>query len=117
LTDPAADGVAWELDADLRPEGRSGPLVRSLESFAAYYERWAETWEFQALIKARPGGGDPALGQRFMDLVSRVLWEREFTSATATEIRQMKARIEKQRIPIGEDPDFHLKLGPGGLVD
>src|SRR5690606_34665839 len=94
-----------------------GPLVRSLESFAAYYERWAATWEFQALIKARAGAGDRQLGERFQALVDRMLWDRPFTPQMRIEIRQMKARIEKQRIPPGEDPDFHLKLGPGGLVD
>lgn len=52
-----------------------------------------------------------------MELVERTLWQQEFTTATAIEIRQMKARVEKRRVPLGEDPDFHLKLGPGGLVD
>lgn len=117
LASPARDGVAWELDADLRPEGRSGPLVRSLNSYRAYYERWAETWEFQALIKARPVAGDPALGVAFMEMLEPFVWQDPFPAASVVAIRQMKARVEKERIPAGEDPDFHLKLGPGGLVD
>ncbi len=117
LAAPATEGIAWDLDADLRPEGRSGPLVRSLDSYAAYYERWADTWELQALIKARPVAGDPHLGARFRDLVASHLWQDPFPASRITDIRQMKARVEKERIPLGEDRDFHLKLGPGGLVD
>lgn len=117
LAMPAQDGVAWDLDADLRPEGRSGPLVRSLASYQAYYERWAETWEFQSLIKARPAAGDGRLASAFMEMISPFVWRDPLPPSAVMEIRQMKARVEKQRIPIGEDPDFHLKLGPGGLVD
>jgi glutamate-ammonia-ligase adenylyltransferase len=117
LAAPAKEGIAWDLDANLRPEGKSGPLVRSLDSYAAYYDRWAETWEFQSLIKARPVAGDPELGARFMDLVSSHLWMDPFPSERIIDIRRMKARVEKERVPLGEDPDFHLKLGPGGLVD
>lgn len=117
LAAPAADGIAWDLDADLRPEGRSGPLVRSLDSYAAYYERWAQTWEFQSLIKARPVAGDPDLAARFMQLVASHLWQDPFPDSRIVDIRRMKARVEKERVPFGEDPDFHLKLGPGGLVD
>ena len=54
--------VAWPVDAALRPEGKRGPLVRTLASHQAYYRRWARTWEFQALLKARPAAGDLALG-------------------------------------------------------
>lgn len=117
LATPAQDGVAWELDADLRPEGRSGPLVRSLASYRAYYERWAQTWEYQALIKARPVAGDPDLGAAFIEVITPYVWRDPFPVTATLEIRQMKARVEKQRIPAGENPDFHLKLGPGGLVD
>lgn len=117
LAKPGQDGVAWDLDARLRPEGRSGPLVRSLASYRAYYERWAETWEFQSLVKARPVAGDPDMGGRFMAMIEPFIWRDPFPFEAVVEIRQMKARMEKQRIPMGEDPDFHLKLGPGGLID
>lgn len=117
LAKPAQEGVAWDLDARLRPEGRSGPLVRSLDSYRAYYDRWAETWEFQSLVKARPVAGDADLGRRFMELIEPVVWKDPFPREAVVEMRRMKARMEKQRIPMGEDPDFHLKLGPGGLVD
>jgi glutamate-ammonia-ligase adenylyltransferase len=117
LATPARDGIAWELDANLRPEGRSGPLVRSLSSYRAYYERWAETWEFQSLIKARFVGGDARLGSAFEQTVTPFVWREPLPAEAVAAIRRMKARVEKQRIPTGEDPDFHLKLGPGGLVD
>jgi len=117
LTAPSADGAAWELDADLRPEGKRGPLVRSLASYRSYYERWAETWEIQALTKARPVAGDPSVGEAFMAMIAPFVWIDPFPEQRATEIRLMKARVENERIPWREDPDFHLKLGPGGTVD
>ena len=52
----------FPIDANLRPEGRQGPLVRTLASHEAYYQRWAHTWEYQALLKARPVAGDVELG-------------------------------------------------------
>ena len=58
MTTPTEDGIVFRTDADLRPEGRSGPLTRTIDSYASYYEGWAQTWEFQALLKARPVAGD-----------------------------------------------------------
>ena len=117
LTRPGHDGVAWTIDTDLRPEGRSGPLVRSLSSFEAYYRRWAATWEFQTLVKARPVAGDPQVGASFMSMIDEFVWRNPLPGQAIIDIRQMKARIEKERIPWGQNPEFHLKLGPGGLVD
>jgi len=111
-----ADRV-YTLDTGLRPEGKDGPLARSLESFRAYYGRWAQTWERQALVRARPVAGDPDLGRRYMALLDEVVWEPPFTNDHEREIRRMKARIERERIPRGEDPQFHLKLGRGSLSD
>jgi [glutamine synthetase] adenylyltransferase / [glutamine synthetase]-adenylyl-L-tyrosine phosphorylase len=105
------------LDADLRPEGRQGPLARSLDGYRTYYERWAETWERQALVRARPAAGDEALGRRFMELVDAFVWGPALTEDHVREIRRMKARIERERIPAGDDPQFHLKLGRGSLSD
>ncbi len=59
MTTPSEDGIVFRTDANLRPEGRQGPLTRTLDSYASYYDGWARTWEFQALIKARPVAGDP----------------------------------------------------------
>jgi len=111
-----ADRV-YTLDTGLRPEGKEGPLARSLESFRTYYERWAQTWERQALVRARPVAGDPELGRRYMALLDEVVWDPPFTNDHEREIRRMKARVERERIPRGEDPQFHLKLGRGSLSD
>ena len=107
----------YTLDADLRPEGRQGPLARSLESFGAYYERWAQTWERQALVRARPVAGDAEVGRRFMQMVDDFVWSPPMTDEHVREIRRMKARVERERIPAGDDPQFHLKLGRGSLSD
>lgn len=69
------EGALWEVDAALRPEGKSGPLVRTLASHRAYYERWAKTWEFQALLKARPVAGDAGLGTRYLDTIAPIVWK------------------------------------------
>jgi [glutamine synthetase] adenylyltransferase / [glutamine synthetase]-adenylyl-L-tyrosine phosphorylase len=107
----------YPIDAALRPEGRQGPLSRSLDGYAAYLDRWAQTWERQAFTRARPVAGDPELGQRFLDLLAGAVWDRPFTEEHEREIRRMKARVERERIPPGEDPEFHLKLGRGSLSD
>jgi glutamate-ammonia-ligase adenylyltransferase len=107
----------YTVDTNLRPEGRQGPLSRSLSGYEAYFSRWAQTWERQAIARARPVAGDEALGGRFMALVEQQVWQRPFTVADEREIRRMKARVERERIPPGEDPHFHLKLGRGSLSD
>ncbi|MFJ7207420.1 bifunctional [glutamine synthetase] adenylyltransferase/[glutamine synthetase]-adenylyl-L-tyrosine phosphorylase [Streptomyces sp. NPDC098789] len=106
------------IDADLRPEGRSGPLVRTLPSYAAYYRRWALTWESQALLRAEPVAGDPELGARFIDLIDPLRYPVEGLGDEAVrEIRRLKARMESERLPRGADPTLHTKLGRGGLSD
>ena len=107
----------WEVDADLRPEGKQGPLARSVEGFETYFSRWALVWERQAMIRARPVAGDVAVAQRFMDLLDDFVWSRGLTDDEVREIRRIKARVERERIPPTDDPKFHLKLGRGGLSD
>ncbi|MDO4917504.1 MAG: bifunctional [glutamine synthetase] adenylyltransferase/[glutamine synthetase]-adenylyl-L-tyrosine phosphorylase [Rothia sp. (in: high G+C Gram-positive bacteria)] len=106
-----------EIDADLRPEGKSGPMVRSLDSYREYYERWADTWEFQALLRARPIAGSYELGAAFTDLINRYRYPTRFETAQIIEIRRMKARVENERMPRGADRTRQLKLGRGGLSD
>ena len=110
-------GRIYDPDLDLRPEGKQGPLARSLDGYRAYYERWGQTWERQALVRARPVAGDAELGRRFMAMVDAHVWQHALTDDEVREIRRMKARIERERIPAGEDPSFHLKLGRGSLSD
>ena len=107
-----------ELDANLRPEGRSGPLVRTLASYAAYYEQWAQPWEIQALLRADAVAGDADLGRRFLLMADKTRYPSGGVSAeTVLEIRRMKARIDAERLPRGADPKTHTKLGRGGLAD
>jgi len=105
------------IDLGLRPEGGQGRLARDLLGYQTYFERWAQTWERQALLRARVVAGDRGLGQRFLDLVHTFVWDRPLTDGDVADIRRMKARIERERIPPREDPQFHLKLGRGSLSD
>jgi [glutamine synthetase] adenylyltransferase / [glutamine synthetase]-adenylyl-L-tyrosine phosphorylase len=107
----------WNVDLDLRPEGKQGPVARSVEAYSTYFRRWALVWERQAMLRARPVAGDPDVGQRFMELLQEFVWEPGLSVENAREIRRMKARMERERIPPGEDPAFHLKLGRGSLSD
>lgn len=107
-----------EVDANLRPEGRGGPLVRTCESYRKYYEQRADVWEFQALLRARWLAGDHDLGERFLHLVDPLRYPAEgLSTAKATEIRRIKARVDAERLPRGADRATHTKLGHGGLAD
>ncbi|MDQ1044893.1 bifunctional [glutamine synthetase] adenylyltransferase/[glutamine synthetase]-adenylyl-L-tyrosine phosphorylase [Streptomyces sp. V4I2] len=106
------------IDADLRPEGKSGPLVRTLNSYEAYYRRWSLGWESQALLRAEPVAGDEELGSRFIELIDPLRYPAAGLGDDAVrEIRRLKARMESERMPRGADPKLHTKLGPGGLSD
>ncbi|HYU57213.1 MAG TPA: DUF294 nucleotidyltransferase-like domain-containing protein [Actinomycetota bacterium] len=110
-----ADGFA--PDPDLRPEGRAGPLVRSVASYLEYWERWALTWEFQALLKARPVAGDEVLGRRFRSLAEDFAYPEALPIDRVAEIRKMRVRMEQERVRPREAGRFHFKLGFGGLAD
>lgn len=106
------------VDADLRPEGRQGPLVRSLAAYAQYYARWSKVWEAQALLRARFVCGDADLGAEFETMVDPVRYPADgLTREQVVEIRRIKARVENERLPRGADPATHTKLGRGGLTD
>jgi [glutamine synthetase] adenylyltransferase / [glutamine synthetase]-adenylyl-L-tyrosine phosphorylase len=117
LARPGPD-PALPVDAALRPEGRQGPLVRTLASYRAYYQRWSAPWEAQALLRAEPGAGDADLGAAFMAMADEFRYPAGGITETAVrEVRRIKARIEAERMPRGVEPALHLKLGPGGLAD
>ena len=117
LAKPGAD-PPLEIDVDLRPEGKGGPIVRSLSSYLAYYERWSSTWEAQALLRACHGAGDERLTEALLAGVAGLRYPAEgLTRAQVNEIRKLKARMEAERVPRGTDPKRHTKLGPGGLSD
>lgn len=113
-----SDDPPLEVDANLRPEGRSGPLVRTLSSYAAYYQQWAQPWEVQALLRARPVAGDAGLGARFVAIADAIRYPAGGISPDSVrEIRRIKARVDAERLPRGADPNTHTKLGRGGLAD
>ncbi|MGW9194768.1 bifunctional [glutamine synthetase] adenylyltransferase/[glutamine synthetase]-adenylyl-L-tyrosine phosphorylase [Micromonospora chersina] len=117
LSAPAPDPPLG-VDADLRPEGRQGPLVRSLAAYAQYYARWSKVWEAQALLRARFVCGDADLGAEFEALVDPIRYPADgLTREQVVEIRRIKARVETERLPRGADPATHTKLGRGGLAD
>jgi glutamate-ammonia-ligase adenylyltransferase len=117
LARPAPD-PPLVVDADLRPEGRQGSLVRSLSSYAEYYRRWSSVWERHALLRATPVAGDPDLGRRFIEMVDPLRYpEAGVDDSELREIRRLKARMEAERLPRGVDPALHTKLGRGGLTD
>ncbi|ANP54652.1 glutamate-ammonia-ligase adenylyltransferase [Streptomyces griseochromogenes] len=109
------EGSIWPVDANLRPEGRNGPLVRTLSSHLAYYQRWAKTWEFQALLKARPVAGDATLGQAYVDALEPLVWKAAERENFVADVQKMRRRVV-ENIPAAE-VDRELKLGPGGLRD
>jgi glutamate-ammonia-ligase adenylyltransferase len=112
-TDPAL-----VVDADLRPEGKQGPLVRTLASYETYYAKWSKVWEAQALLRADAVVGDEGVREAFTAIIDPLRYPPEgITAADVTEIRRIKARVDRERLPRGADPHTHLKLGRGGLAD
>jgi len=117
IGDSTSEGRTFRIDTRLRPEGNQGPLARSLDGYESYLNGYAQTWELQALTKARFVAGDAGVADRYADLAQRFVYRDPFPEEWRREIRRMKARIERERIPPGEDPQFHLKLGRGSLSD
>ncbi|MDG9716110.1 bifunctional [glutamine synthetase] adenylyltransferase/[glutamine synthetase]-adenylyl-L-tyrosine phosphorylase [Streptomyces sp. DH24] len=114
-SETTVEGSIWPVDANLRPEGRNGPLVRTLSSHVAYYQRWAKTWEFQALLKARPVAGDLELGEQYVAAVEPLVWQAAERENFVADVQKMRRRVV-ENIPVAE-VDRQLKLGPGGLRD
>jgi glutamate-ammonia-ligase adenylyltransferase len=115
IHDLSTEPGLWEVDANLRPEGKDGALVRTLDSHLAYYERWAKSWEFQALLKARPLAGDRDLGEKYVTGVAPKVWSSAARENFVESVQRMRERVT-QNIP-AEELDVQLKLGPGGLRD
>lgn len=111
VTEPAL----WQIDGALRPEGKAGQLVRTVDSHKAYYEKWADNWEFQALLKARPVAGDPALGQEYLDAMTPFVWMASKRPNFVSDCQKMRTRVEDYIQP--QLRDREIKLGRGGLRD
>ncbi|MGW7193269.1 bifunctional [glutamine synthetase] adenylyltransferase/[glutamine synthetase]-adenylyl-L-tyrosine phosphorylase, partial [Streptomyces sp. NPDC054838] len=114
-SETTVEGTIWPVDANLRPEGRNGPLVRTLASHLAYYQRWAKTWEFQALLKARAVAGDPELGAEYIEAITPLVWQAAERENFVADVQKMRRRVV-DNIPAAQ-VDRELKLGPGGLRD
>ncbi|MGN6130919.1 MAG: bifunctional [glutamine synthetase] adenylyltransferase/[glutamine synthetase]-adenylyl-L-tyrosine phosphorylase, partial [Nocardioidaceae bacterium] len=114
-SDHTGEGTIWPVDAALRPEGKAGPLVRTLASHAGYYQKWAKTWEFQALLKARPVAGDPALGRAYVDTITPLVWSAAEREGFVTDVQAMRRRV-LEHLPAAQAAR-QIKLGSGGLRD
>ncbi|MCG3150588.1 MAG: Bifunctional glutamine synthetase adenylyltransferase/adenylyl-removing enzyme [Verrucomicrobiae bacterium] len=110
----SAAGTLFRIDLRLRPEGASGPLVRSLESCENYYAEWGETWERMALIKARGVAGDAALGDEFVQMVQPFVYSRHAGSQVIQQMAVIKQRIETEVVR-ADRLTRHVKLGVGGI--
>jgi len=116
LSAPTREGIVYQLDMRLRPSGRSGPLVSSLDAFTRYHETSSELWERQALIKGRYVAGDAALGARVETVAQRCAFGTGLTSADVAQIHHLRMRMERELAR--EDPShFNVKTGRGGLID
>ncbi len=109
-------GQAFRVDFRLRPEGKRGPLARSLASTLSYYDSLGRTWERQALIKVRPVAGDRELGQRFLQAVESFVYRKYLTFAEINEIKAVKRRIEQKTTQAGAGTT-EVKTGRGGIRD
>jgi [glutamine synthetase] adenylyltransferase / [glutamine synthetase]-adenylyl-L-tyrosine phosphorylase len=117
LMQPSVD-PPLEIDADLRPEGKNGPLVRTLDSYLAYYQKWSAPWEAQALLRALPVAGDLVVGEKFIKGINKTRYpENGVSEENLREMRRIKARMESERLPRGADVNLNTKLGRGGLSD
>jgi [glutamine synthetase] adenylyltransferase / [glutamine synthetase]-adenylyl-L-tyrosine phosphorylase len=110
-----AASACFQVDAALRPEGKAGALVRTLDGHLSYYRRWAKTWEFQALLKARPVGGDPELGARYLEAVAPMVWTAAERENFVPEVQEMRRKVA-DHVPV-QLRERELKLGHGGLRD
>ncbi|CAM5363158.1 Bifunctional glutamine synthetase adenylyltransferase/adenylyl-removing enzyme [Streptomyces violarus] len=109
-SETTVEGSIWPVDANLRPEGRNGPLVRTLSSHLAYYQRWAKTWEFQALLKARPVAGDLDLGAEYVAAVQPLVWKAAERENFVPDVQKMRRRVVENIRRRGRPP---AEAGPG----
>jgi Glutamine synthetase adenylyltransferase len=115
LLGSATNQLGVVVDLDLRPEGKNGPMSRTIESHREYAQRWASTWERQAAVRARPIG-EGCLADQARELFAELAYGG-VSESDVRDIRLLKARMENERLPRGIEPARHVKLGPGGLTD
>ena len=106
------DGAVFRVDLNLRPDGRSGPIVNSVRAAELYYQTFGRSWERNALLKARPAAGDLEVGEELLRLLEPFIWRRSLDLEVVAEVQAMKARIDARAGAEGRDD---LKLGRGGI--
>jgi glutamate-ammonia-ligase adenylyltransferase len=111
-----AEGTLYRIDLRLRPEGRAGPLARSLDSCENYYAQYGQTWERMMLIKGRRVAGDAGLAGEFLEMVGPFRFPRLLGAEAVAEIAAMKRRLENEVVRAGEQ-ERNVKLGRGGIRD
>ena len=114
LEDITEEGHVFRVDLRLRPEGRMGPVVLSLDGYRQYYRERAELWERQALIKARIAAGDARVGARFQDLARETVYRPGLDERIVPAIRAMKGQIDSALRAKGREAT-NVKLGRGGI--
>jgi len=112
MAKPTEDGFVFRVDLNLRPDGQNGPIVNSLHAAELYYQTFGRSWERNALVKARPGAGDLAVGDELLRQLDPFIWRRSLDLTVVEEIQAMKARIDARAGAEGKDD---LKLGKGGI--
>jgi glutamate-ammonia-ligase adenylyltransferase len=110
------EGRVFLIDTRLRPSGKAGPLVTSLDAFARYHAESAQLWERQALIKARAAAGDPELGAEVERIVERFVYAEALSDEGVAEIHRLRMRMERE-LAGNERTRFNIKTGRGGLID
>ncbi len=116
LTARTHSGLLYEVDMRLRPSGNSGMLVSSLDAFDSYQLNSAWTWEHQALLRARPTAGDPAVIARFQEIRRSVLTQQRDPDKLRAEVVDMREKM-RASLDKGNEELFDLKQGPGGIAD
>ena len=114
MAENTEEGLVFRVDTRLRPEGSQGALAYSLRSCEIYYESWGETWERQALIKARHCAGDNALGRKFLEMTRPFIYRRTLDVSALDEIARIKDRINRKLASSGQSA-LNIKLGEGGI--
>jgi glutamate-ammonia-ligase adenylyltransferase len=116
LSAPTEEGIAYKVDMQLRPSGKAGPVVCSLDAYREYHRSGSQLWERQALIKTRFVAGDPALGKEIEKVAEGFAYGTGLSEEGVGEIHHLRMRMERELA--GEDETrFNLKKGRGGLVD
>ncbi|MBM4260228.1 MAG: bifunctional [glutamate--ammonia ligase]-adenylyl-L-tyrosine phosphorylase/[glutamate--ammonia-ligase] adenylyltransferase [Deltaproteobacteria bacterium] len=116
LSSPTEEGIAYKIDMQLRPSGKAGPIVCSLEAYRDYHKSGAQLWERQALIKTRFIAGDATLGKQVDKFIENLAYGLPLPAGGADEIHHLRMRMERE-LADEDEGRFNLKKGRGGLVD